>query len=99
MNAHRPGAFLFLEPGESSSLIAAESAKGVTIMKTHNRIIYHCLTCGNVVHAAGDARRPQCCGSEMVKAAAETIRDADDETETNQFETPLPAPQVCAKPR
>jgi len=44
-------------------------------MKTHNRIIFHCLTCGNVLHAECDQRPPHCCGYEMVRAAAETICD------------------------
>ena len=44
-------------------------------MKTHNAIIYHCLGCGNVVHSELNVRAPQCCGKQMVKAAAETIID------------------------
>ena len=47
-------------------------------MKAHNAIIYHCLTCGSVVHADPEAESPHCCGHEMVKAAAETIREGDD---------------------
>jgi hypothetical protein len=80
----------------SKSSILAEAAKRETIMKTHNRVIYHCLTCGNLVHAAVDMRPPQCCGVEMVKAAAETIRDADDPTETAtpSFETTPPVATV-----
>jgi hypothetical protein len=58
-------------------------------MKTHNRIIYHCLTCGNVVHADLEIRLPVCCSHEMVRAAAETIYDTDEpeETATGIFET------------
>jgi hypothetical protein len=44
-------------------------------MKTHNRLIYHCLCCGRVVHQERDEVRPQCCGRGMVKAAAETVRE------------------------
>jgi hypothetical protein len=47
-------------------------------MKTHDAIIYHCLTCGGVVHAEPEAESPQCCGHTMVKAAGETIHEADD---------------------
>ena len=65
-------------------------------MKIHNRVIYHCLTCGNVVHAALETQPPRCCGYEMARAAAETIRDADDATETSHCETPFSAPSVCA---
>jgi DNA-directed RNA polymerase subunit RPC12/RpoP len=43
------------------------------IMKTHNALIYHCLHCGNVVHNDMQARAPECCGHEMIAAAAETI--------------------------
>ena len=42
-------------------------------MKTHNRVIYHCVCCGRVVHKEPDEARPQCCGQKMVKAAAETV--------------------------
>ena len=57
-------------------------------MKTHNRIIYHCVLCGNVVHADPDVRPPECCHSEMAKAAAETICEAEteDETATGDYE-------------
>ena len=68
-------------------------------MKTHNRFIYHCLTCGNLVHAAPETRPPQCCGYEMVKAAAETICETDDAAETSDCQTPFPAASVCAPPR
>ena len=47
-------------------------------MKTHNVIIYHCLTCGSVVHAEPEAETPQCCGHSMVNAAAQTVIDSDD---------------------
>jgi hypothetical protein len=42
-------------------------------MKTRNLIIYHCLSCGAVMHCEPDQEMPQCCGRPMVKAAAETI--------------------------
>ena len=46
-------------------------------MKTHNAIIYHCLSCGSVMHAEPAVEPPQCCGREMVKAAAETVGEGD----------------------
>lgn len=70
-------------------------------MKTHNRIIYHCLLCGNVVHADPELRPPECCRYVMVKAAAETIYDADisDEASLREFEMASTAACVSAKPR
>jgi hypothetical protein len=46
-------------------------------MKTHNRILFHCLCCGNVVHAEPQELIPDCCGKQMVKAAAETVCEAE----------------------
>jgi hypothetical protein len=46
-------------------------------MKTHNARIYHCNSCGRVVHAELEAEPPQCCGHAMAKACAETIREGD----------------------
>jgi hypothetical protein len=36
-------------------------------------IIYHCISCGRVVHAESEAEQPQCCGHTMSKACEETI--------------------------
>ena len=44
-------------------------------METHNASIYHCVTCGCVVHAEFEAEPPQCCGRMMAKAFTETIRE------------------------
>ena len=46
-------------------------------MKTQNRIIYHCVSCGRIVHAELEAASPQCCERTMDKAVAETIREGD----------------------
>jgi hypothetical protein len=48
-------------------------------MKTHNAgtFIYHCISCGRVVHAELDGEPPQCCGHAMTKACAETICEGD----------------------
>jgi hypothetical protein len=46
-------------------------------MKTHNALIYHCVSCGRVVHADLKAKPPLCCGHSMAKAGAETIREGD----------------------
>ena len=45
-------------------------------MKTHNLIIYHCLGCGAVLHCEPELEIPQCCGRQMIKAAAETVINA-----------------------
>lgn len=46
-------------------------------MKTHNAIIYHCISCGRVVHAEEETELPECCGHAMTKACAETIHEGD----------------------
>ena len=56
-------------------------------MTTRNAVIYHCLSCGSVVHAEPEVEVPQCCGHAMVKAAAETIREGEAVEE--------PAPSHC----
>jgi hypothetical protein len=48
-------------------------------MKTHNRILFHCLCCGKVVHAEPQDAVPTCCGQRMINAAAETVANGDDE--------------------
>lgn len=45
-------------------------------MKTHNRILFHCLCCGRVVHAESQEAAPNCCGKRMTNAAAETVDEA-----------------------
>ena len=42
-------------------------------MKTHNRLIYHCQSCGRVRHEEPGAPSPSCCGKPMAQAAAETV--------------------------
>lgn len=49
-------------------------------MKLHNRILFHCLGCGRVVHAEPTAEIPNCCGKQMTKAAAETVANGDEAT-------------------
>lgn len=70
-------------------------------MKTHNLNIYHCLSCGGVVHAEPDVEPPQCCGHQMVKAAAETVSDAGvaEQPGGSHCETAPPLPKVPPKPR
>lgn len=43
----------------------------------HNRLIYHCLACGNVIHREPADAIPECCGVRMTPAAAETVFDAE----------------------
>lgn len=70
-------------------------------MKTHNAIIYHCLSCGSVLHAEPNVEPPQCCGHAMVKAAAETICEADvpEQPGGSHCETKPPIPKARKKPR
>ncbi|MBI3866107.1 MAG: hypothetical protein HY290_29870 [Planctomycetia bacterium] len=46
-------------------------------MKTHNASIYHCVTCGRVVHTELGTEPPQCCGHAMAKAFTETVPDSN----------------------
>ena len=57
-------------------------------MKTHNRILFHCLCCGRVVHAEPADAPPMCCSQRMTNAAAETVVD-NDADEVPQFECGL----------
>ncbi|MGQ0635984.1 MAG: hypothetical protein ACT4QC_15340 [Planctomycetaceae bacterium] len=50
-------------------------------MKTHNLIIYHCLSCGAVIHCDPEQDAPQCCGRPMIKAAAETVCNGEREAQ------------------
>lgn len=45
-------------------------------MKTHNASIYHCVSCGRVVHAELESTSPPCCGHPMVEVT-ETIHEGD----------------------
>jgi hypothetical protein len=45
-------------------------------MKSHNASIYHCVSCGRIVHAELESRPPQCCGHPMAEVT-ETIHDGD----------------------
>lgn len=51
-------------------------------MKTHNRILFHCLGCGRVVHAEPDENIPNCCGKQMTRAAAETVVEGEKDVAT-----------------
>ena len=65
-------------------------------MKAHNAIIYHCLSCGTIVHRDPGVEAPSCCGKTMVKAAAETIVDNEGEESTGA--NPLPGTQSSMVP-
>ncbi len=70
-------------------------------MKTRNVSIYHCISCGRVVHAELAAKPPQCCGHTMAKAAAETIREgnAEGKAASGGSDTAPPAGKGRTKPR
>ena len=70
-----------------------------TIMKTHNAFIYHCLCCGNIVHSEMKVRAPQCCGHEMVKAAAETIYNREEAHSEEPAGVHCEAAAPAVKPR
>ena len=69
--------------------------------KTHNASIYHCLSCGRVVHAQIEAEPPQCCGYTMATTCAETIREGEvaGEKGVDHSETPAPVSKDPKKPR
>jgi len=70
-------------------------------MTIRNAIIYHCLSCGSVVHAEPETQPPRCCGHEMVNAAAETIREEGevDKSAATHCKTEPPAGKHRTKPR
>ena len=70
-------------------------------MKTHNASIYHCISCGRVVHAELEAEPPQCCGHTMAKAGAETILEGGvaGEKAGSHSETAPPVSKGRKKPR
>ena len=47
-------------------------------MKSHNRPLYHCVSCGHVVAEEPWQIAPFCCGHEMIKAAEETVGTAEE---------------------
>lgn len=70
-------------------------------METHNATIYHCVTCGRVVHVELEAKPPDCCGHTMAKAFTETIHegDVDGEGTGGPTETAPPVNKGRAKPK
>ncbi len=78
-----------VEPNSNSKPHPAETATGHQphvggCCVFHNRVIYHCVACGSVVHREPDEAIPLCCDREMTKAAAETVYDSDSVAETNR---------------
>lgn len=70
-------------------------------MKTHNATIYHCVTCGRVVHAEFAAEPPRCCGHLMAPAFTETIREGEvaGEETSGRSETAPPVIKGRKKPK
>ena len=70
-------------------------------MKTHNVTIYHCITCGRVLHVELGAKPPRCCGHTMTKAFSETNQDGDvaGEKGGGRYETAPPVIKGRKKPR
>ena len=69
-------------------------------METHDAVIYHCHTCGRVVHAEPEAEAPQCCGQAMVRSCEETPHEGDVAPEKGGSTTEAPpANEDRKKPR
>jgi hypothetical protein len=51
-------------------------------METHNVSIYHCVTCGRIVHAELETAAPQCCGHAMTQASEDTLHKGESAAET-----------------
>jgi hypothetical protein len=70
-------------------------------MKTHNAIVYHCISCGRIEHTELEAEPPLCCGHAMAKACAQTVRegDLDQEQAGGPSETTTPVIEQRKKPR
>lgn len=70
-------------------------------MKTHNASIYHCVTCGRVVHAEFVADPPRCCGQLMSKSFTETIREGQvaGEEASDQSKTAPPVTEGGKQPK
>lgn len=63
-------------------------------------IVYHCPSCGRVVHAEAEAEPPQCCGKAMVNACPESIQKSDASADRGggPSETPPPVIEGGEKP-
>ena len=46
-------------------------------MKTLDAFIYHCVSCGRIVHAKSGEAPPQCCGKVMANACKDTTPKDD----------------------
>jgi len=70
-------------------------------METHNASIFHCVTCGRVVHAEFETKPPECCGHAMARAFTETIREGDvaGAESGSHSETPPPVNKGRTKPK
>ena len=69
-------------------------------MKTHNASIYHCISCGRVVHAELEVKPPECCGHTMETAVTETTgeRDVAEENAGGHPDTATPVIKGRKKP-
>jgi hypothetical protein len=73
-------------------------------MKTHNLMIFHCLSCGAILHREPEQEVPLCCGKPMIKAAGETVANGERESLINTpthplTEAPSPPAGIERKPR
>jgi hypothetical protein len=72
-------------------------------MKTHNVIIYHCLSCGHLVYREPELELPWCCGKKMIQSAAETVFGDEEEAAAEPAGAPCgtaaPALKIWPRPR
>lgn len=67
-------------------------------MQTYNIALYHCLRCGNLLRREMDSEHPKCCGQEMVHAAMDKVRGAEDVTFQVRARRPAVSRLARAKP-
>jgi len=70
-------------------------------MKTQSDAIYHCVSCGRIVHAEADTESPECCGRAMAIAVPETTTESavPEEKASKDPQTPPSAITGPQKPR
>ncbi len=71
------------------------------MMKTQSATIYHCVSCGRIVHSESETEAPQCCGQAMAIAVPETTTESavPEEKGVEDVQTPPPVIEGVQKPR
>ena len=69
-------------------------------METRNVSIYHCITCGHIMHVELETEPPQCCGHAMARATEDTLHEGELAGETPGGQSAAPPPVTTkAKPQ